>query len=258
MALAALPALWFGRFDPARALVRTTTAAQPRADPRPTAPQALPITYPSIRSVRTAPRRGGAFGRLLLGEARILRQGDPRWWWLTATALVAAGLALPLRSMPPLLLVTWVWPVLIWSRLGTQLREHDLETLMGAYPSPGRRLLAEWTAGLALTAVVGLAPAVRMGLTTDWSGVAAWAAGATFIPALAMALGVLSRTNRLFQAVYLPLWYAVVNGIAGLDYIGAVRLDGQPVGPHPLTVIGISAVVLASAFVIVSARHARR
>jgi hypothetical protein len=41
----------------------------------------------------------------------------------------------------------------------------------------------------------------------------------------------------LFQLAYLALWYGIVNHIAGIDYIGAVRLDGQPAGPPPLAVV---------------------
>jgi hypothetical protein len=281
-AVTMLPALWFGRFDPARALMRPpggrfridparvlvgtpggqartdlarvlvgAPGGQARTDLAPAA--TLLVAYPSIGSVRTAPLRGGGFGRTLLGEVRILRQGVSRWWWLAAATLLVVGLAVPVRAVPAVLLATWIWPVLIWSRLGTQIREHDLETLLGAYPAPGRRLLAEWTAGAVLTAAVGLAPAVRLALAADWPGVAAWGAGVGFIPALALACGVLSRTHRLFQAIYLPLWYAVVNGIAGLDYVGAV-----PGGPSPL-LVGAGAVVLLAAGISVAAvRQSRR
>jgi hypothetical protein len=89
-----------------------------------------------------------------------------------------------------------------------------------------------------------------MALAGDLAG---WSAGAAFIPALALALGVLSRTQRLFQAVYLPLWYAVVNDIAGLDYLGA--LEG---GPPPIAVGAAAASLLGVALATVATRHAHR
>jgi hypothetical protein len=134
----------------------------------------------------------------------------------------------------------------IWSRLGTESREHGVDALLDAYPTPGRRAVAQWLAGVVLTALVGLGPGIRLGL-------AGWLAGAAFIPALALLLGVLSRTQRLFQAVYLPLWYAVVNEIAALDYLGA--LAG---GPPPAVVGAAAAVLLAATLSTVAARHARR
>ena len=46
------------------------------------------------------------------------------------------------------------------------------------------------------------------------AGVAAWAGGVLFIPSLAFLSGTLARTPRLFQALYVPLWYLVLNGVA--------------------------------------------
>jgi hypothetical protein len=176
--VAVLPAIWFGRFDPARARPRTAparpddqtlaptpaaaTPAMAAAAPAPV--QALPRpAYQPLPHARRLP--GRAAGRLLAGELRILVQGTSRWWWLVAAALTAVSLLAPANLVKPagaitalLLSAAWIWPVLIWSRLGTQRRENGLETLLGAYPAVYRQLAAEWVAGLALTAVAGLGP----------------------------------------------------------------------------------------------------
>lgn len=251
---AAVPAIWFGRFDPARSVaaggaaagvaVREAEQGTPAATIAKAAP---PMAYPRLQ---TMPRPGAAFGRLLAGELRILTQGVSWWWWLGAAALVVAGAAAPVRAAGPLLIAAWIWPVLIWSRLGTQAREHGVEALLGACSSPLRRTLAQWVAGVALTALVGAGPGLRMVLDGDVWG---WLAGAAFIPALALALGVLSRIHRLFQALYPPLWYAVVNDIAGLDFMGA--LAG---GPPPALVAAAATLLLAAALTTVATRHANR
>ncbi|KJS56962.1 hypothetical protein VM98_04315 [Streptomyces rubellomurinus subsp. indigoferus] len=277
--VAMLPALWFGRFDPARAArraVRTAarTAArtvrgaragrasgaepEPELEPGPgPRPKPAPAPGPESPSLpRTEARRAGAFGRLLAGELRILVQGVSRWWWLVAAGLAVAGFVLPLGTVTGALLpVAWLWPVLIWSRLGSQQVENGLEVLLGAYPSARRRLLAEWASGVVLTAVVGLAPLARMLAAGDGAGTACWFGGAVFIPSLAMLLGVLSRTHRVFQAVYLPIWYVLVNHVAALDFMGAVRRNGGPAGPSPLLVAGLAAAMLAVVFLVGAARR---
>ncbi|WP_234327010.1 hypothetical protein [Streptomyces sp. NRRL WC-3742] len=274
-AMALLPALWFPRFDPARAAgslppakssaakdSSTATAAEPFGTDAPapapgstwstwstwsTAPGALP---------RTEPTRAGAFGRLLVGEVRILLQGISPWWWAVADALTVAGFALPIGTVTGLLLpCVWLWPVLIWSRLGSQQVENDLEVLLGAYPTARRRLLAEWASGLVLTAVTGISPLLRMLAAGDGAGVACWFGGVLFIPSLAMSLGVVSRTHRVFQAVYLPIWYVLVNHVAALDFMGAVRANGKPAGPAPLLIAALSAAMLAVVFLTGSARR---
>jgi hypothetical protein len=275
--LAALPAAWFGRFDPARARPRGRpapdsghAAAGPAALTAPTAAAAASPAarrprpaYQPLPAARARPRL--APWRLLAGEVRVLVQGISRWWWLVAAALNVAGLAVPASVVKPagastalLLSAAWIWPVLIWSRLGTQRRENGVETLLGAYPAVYRQLAAQWAAGLALTAVAGLGPLIRMAVTADGPGVAAWLAGAAFIPSLALLLGTASRTHRLFQVLYVILWYAAVNQVAGVDYMGTVLVGGRPAGPAPQLIAGISAGMLAITFAIRAARHATR
>ncbi|MFH9647371.1 hypothetical protein ACH4MU_21380 [Streptomyces albidoflavus] len=236
VALALLPALWFGRHDPTRG--GPADGASPAAD----APAPVPAYAPATAAVlalalpRTAAERGGrTFGRLLAGEVRILAGGVSPWWWAVAAALTVAGLTLPLDAVTGLVLpAVWIWPVLVWSRLGSLPVEHGLEGLLGAYPAPRRRLLAAWGSGVVLTAVLGVAPLLRMAFAADLPGLAAWLGGVLFIPSLALLLGVVCRTHRVFQVVYLPLWYLVVNQVAALDFMGAVREAGVPAGPTPL------------------------
>ncbi|MEY6565228.1 hypothetical protein AB8B12_09840 [Streptomyces sp. PGLac3x] len=231
VALALLPALWFGRYDPMR--------GGPAADASPAAPDApapAPAYAAALTLPRTATERGGrTFGRLLAGEVRILVGGVSPWWWAVAAALTVAGLALPLDAVTGLVLpALWIWPVLIWSRLGSLPVEHGMEGLLGAYPAVRRRLLAAWGSGVVLTAVLGVAPLLRMAFAADLPGLAAWLGGVVSIPSLALLLGVVCRTHRVFQVVYLPLWYLVINQVAALDFMGAVREAGVPAGPTPL------------------------
>src|SRR5690606_39165965 len=211
--LALLPALWFGRFDPARG------AAHPSAPPAAVEPVAatVPTPPPSAPAPAVPPRArvrmGGSMGRLLAGELRILLRGVSRWWWLGVLAISLAAAVAPTGAGSRLVLpAAWIWPVLIWSRLGTQRQEYGVETLIAAYPAAHRRIVAEYLAGVVVTALVGAVPLLRMVIAADRVGVGAWAAAVLFIPALALALGTLSRTHRLFQIIYLALWYATVNG----------------------------------------------
>jgi hypothetical protein len=192
-------------------------------------------------------------------------QGTPRWWWLVAAAINAASLAVPADIVKPagastalLLSAAWIWPALIWSRLGTQRHENGLDTLLSAYPGTYRQVAAEWVAGLLLTALAGLGPLLRMAASGDGPGVAAWIAGALFIPALALMLGTASRTHRMFQALYVILWYAAVNQVKTADYMGTVLVNGRPAGPSPLLFTGAALAMLTVTFTIRAAQHATR
>jgi hypothetical protein len=209
-----------------------------------------------VRTPRTAAVIRPRFGVLVAGELRILL-GGIRWWWLLCgLALAVAALAAPARTATyPLLPLAWLWPVVAWSRLGTQQYEYEVHSLVDTAPARHRRLAAEWTAGLALTALAGIGPLLRLTAATDWDGVAAWCAAAPFIPTLALALGVVSRNQRLFQATYLMLWYAVINRTSQVDFMG-VSGDDQWRG-SALVVAGAAALA-ALTLLIKHARHAAR
>ncbi|MEU2865395.1 hypothetical protein ACIQWL_38960 [Streptomyces mirabilis] len=154
--------------------------------------------------------------RPLVGEIRILLQGTALWWWAGVLLLtLVAQMVTPATGVTRFLLpLAWIWPVLIWSRLGTQRHESGVEAILGAYPAARSRMAAEWGAGFLLTVVAGMGPAVRMVTGSDTQGLVHWFLGALFISSFALVLGTLSRTHRLFQFAYLPLWYGTGNGIA--------------------------------------------
>ncbi|MFG2038054.1 ABC transporter permease [Dactylosporangium sp. NPDC048998] len=241
VAVALLPALWFHRFDrPARA-ARAAAGAEPR-----TVYKGLPPTEP---------RRGGTGPRLLAGEVRILVRGAPTWWWLGAGALALAGLAAPPGAV---LALVWIWPVLLWSRLGTQPAASGADAILAACPAPRRRVVAEWGAGALLAAVTGAGAAARMAFAGDLPGLAAWTAGAAFIPALALALGALTGAPRVFQAIYTVLWYLLINDTSALDFMGALRDHGRLTGPSPALWAGAAAAGIAVALTRTAWRETRR
>jgi hypothetical protein len=249
--VALVPALWFTRFDTAGAGARPT----PVEDAAPQAPAFAATAAPQTPVVFGHPMAG-----LCAGELRVLVKGLSRWWWLGLLGLTLAALVVPVSGGSDLvLLFAWVWPVLLWSRLGAQAYEHDVHLLTGAGAARKRRLLAEWAAGAAVAALAGIGPLLRMLVGGDLPSVAAWAAGAAFIPALALLLGSLSRSARLFQLVYLTLWYAVANGLPAVDVMGAVRGHaGELAGPHPFLVFAAAAALIALTLVTQEIRHARR
>ncbi|MFI5526279.1 ABC transporter permease [Streptomyces platensis] len=270
VALALVPAPWFPRFDPARGRTLQDPSAQAAVGDR------IESAYPAMPAVVMQEEQGAAraatFGkvpraqvklgnsavRLLVGEVRVLLQGIPLWWWAGVLTLTAVSqMVTPATGVTRILLpLAWIWPVLIWSRLGTQRHEHGVEAILGAYPAAHRRVLAEWGAGFLLTVVAGIGPALRMFTGSDGPGLLHWFLGALFIPSFALVLGLLSRTHRLFQAAYLPLWYGTVNGITLLDFMGALRgPDGLPAGMSPALLIGATVVMLGMAFAATVARR---
>jgi len=85
-----------------------------------------------------------------------------------------------------------------------------------------RQFVALWVSGVLIGVVTGSGLALRFVLAGELLSLAAWVAGALFIPSLALALGVWTESPRAFEALYTALWYVgPANRLAPLDYSSA-------------------------------------
>lgn len=82
---------------------------------------------------------------------------------------------------------------------------------------------------------------MKLVLAGDVTGLLAWISGALFIPSLALALGVWSNSHKLFEVLYVSLWYLAMNNLQAVDYFGA-NSDGNVAFFFPLT---LALIVLA-------------
>jgi hypothetical protein len=223
--IALLAALFFDRFDPSRGRVRSRKPKGAVPESPGEERVAVPVLVPTHLQPLPEGARRFSFPRLVAAEARLLLRGQRWWWWAVALGLLIAGFAAPLAAARQFALpMAWIWPLLRWSALGGREARHGTSGLVfsAAYPL-SRQLPAAWASGAILAMVTGCGVAVRLGLAGDWAGLGAWTVGALFIPTLALALGVWSGGGKLFEVVYLLLWYlGPMQHVPGMDYLGAL------------------------------------
>jgi hypothetical protein len=259
--LVLLSALFFDRFDPARIRGRSHAKAKTKS---PASEKQTYQAYPSPQQLKTASislapvadgGRTSNFMRIFVAELRLAVSGY-RWWWYTvAGGLVIAQVAVPLEISRGLLLsAAWIWPILMWSALGAREARFGTQQLLFSCPHIlPRQLPAAWFAGVFLTVLLGGGTAIRLGVSGNMVALFAWAAGALFIPSLALALGVWTGTSRFFEGLYTALWYiGPLNRVRGLDFTGGG--SGAQAGRFAWLYLGMSGVLLAAAF----ARRARQ
>lgn len=227
---AALP---FDRFDPSRG--SEAARSRRRREPfwkrwmRERPPEARGVAAEAAHlppAVRAGRGRVSAFATVLRAEWRLALRDQGAWWWLVFIGLAIAGLFTPLEvARGRILPLLWVWPILVWSPLGTRERRHGVDQILFSAPHPlATQLAASWAAGFLLAAAAGAPVGLRLALAGDGATLFAWAIGAAFIPALALALGVWSGTPRTFEAIYIVWWYmGPLQHIAPLDFMGASR-----------------------------------
>jgi len=252
MGLALLASVFFHRFDPARSLRSRPGRMRPGPHTQTEAESAT--SKLASAAVHLTPLAGSVaknrFGQLVMSELRLMLKGQ-RWWWYA----VAAGLLVgELVSPDPMvrggfLIAAWIWPILLWSQMGCREARHNTGALLfSCEASLTRQLPAVLGAGVLVSLLTGAGVGIRLLLAADWHSLAAWLAGAVFIPSMALALGVWTGNSKTFEALYTVWWYVgPAHQIPGLDFMGITPGSSTP---------GIYAV--AAAFLVMAAYWRRR
>lgn len=230
LALTFLAALFFDRFDPSLTKPRSMRIKSNASDSTPapaSTPQALPT--PHLTPLNKAANRFSFF-TVLTAELKLLLKGQRWWWYAIAGGLIIACFANPSTTTREIILpIAWVWPILIWSAIGNREIHNNVQQLTFSSASPlWRQVPAQWLAGFIVTLLVSIGAILRFVMDGDTVGLLALLSGAIFIPSLALVSGIWSGTSKLFEILYMVIWYlGPLNKVPGLDFIGS-HSDGYP------------------------------
>jgi hypothetical protein len=219
----------FDRFDPAVA-VRTMRKRAGRRSKAPTEDAGrtrdASVEYGQMASVKA----GFSFARMVSAELRLMLKGYHWSWYVIAAGLLALQFALPYEyARTYALAAAWVWPLALWSSMGTRETRFGTDQLLFSSPYPlSRQFFAVWGAGLAAALVAGSGILIRAAIHGNAGQIGAILVAALFVTTLALALGTTSGSKKLFEVVYLMIWYiGPVNRLPQLDFLGTSRLTSS-------------------------------
>lgn len=218
--------LFFHRFDPSWFRLRLRL---PRGKARKVVQEEGVPLFAGTHLSRMTFEPRSQFLQLLSAELRLMAKGF-RWsWYIVALGLMITSLFVPMQVAHGILLpILWIWPLTMWSSMGCREIRHRAEGLIFSAPHSLRRQLpALWMAGALISILLGSGVGLRLLAGGDWGGLFGWLIGAMFIPAMALALGIWSGSSKLFEILYLLLWYlGAMNHAPFLDYTGASAAAG--------------------------------
>lgn len=190
--------------------------------------------------------------RLFRAEFALLLNGAGFWWLLGAVGIaIATGVAPLGTSAQYILPIALIWPLERLSALGSREQTwhtHEILACAGRYAQ--RATVAQWCAGTLLGAL--LCSGFLLHALAAGHGAAAFAAlmAVAAIAAVALVFGTITGVSRVFEAVYLLLWYiGPVEKLPLLDFSGATLQ-----APVMLSVIAAS--VIAPAILLTMYRRA--
>jgi len=218
--LALLAAALFDRFNP----TKESRARKLQAETVPIEAQTLDSIAPSeVHLTPLAGKLGFQFGGLYLAEVKLLVKGHRWWWYVVVLGLIVAELVVPLKNAPALLAIAWLWLIAPLNELGNRESVYRTREMIYSAPRPVlNQLIPLYLASISIVAVSGSGAFARYAWLGMTHQLLAWVSGLLFIPALAVVLGTLTNSRKLFEVVYVVWMYLIVNKAQRLDFVGIV------------------------------------
>ncbi|AIQ68216.1 hypothetical protein PGRAT_11795 [Paenibacillus graminis] len=214
-----LSALLFRRFEHPEA-----SKVHPHASDRGETPVLPVIAMEHSRSLKLSPAvkvKGARLPRRVKAELKLMLKGMSLWWTLPAIALIAAPLLVTANSVNNLLPFIMIWPLALWSQMGTRDQHYFTTGLTLSCSSPLAKWWTEWLSGVFITLLFSSGAIFRFIAENQMPALLAWGTGLLFIPTLALALGTLGGSKKLFEVIYLLWWYmGPLNHVPSLDFLG--------------------------------------
>ncbi|WP_051051940.1 hypothetical protein [Paenibacillus sonchi] len=215
-----LSALLFRRFEH----LEGSAKAHPLAPGREKAP-ALPLAaMEHSGSLQLSPAvrvKGARLPGRVKAELKLMLKGMSLWWTLPAIMLIAAPLLVTANSVNSLLPFIMIWPLALWSQMGTRDQHYFTTGLTLSCSSPLAKWWTEWLSGVFITLLFSAGAIIRFIAEDQMPALLAWGTGLLFIPTLALALGTLGGSKKLFEVIYLLWWYmGPLNHVPSLDFLG--------------------------------------
>lgn len=258
----------FDRFEPSSSIIQRVTETLFDEDGAQTDEDATTnqlsaadgaTTHPSeinLHPVSPSPSRIPG-RRMLIAEMRMALRGQRWWWYLGVGSCIIAGLLTPIRTARSLVLpVAWLLGLSVWAGLGVREQRYRTSELVFTSSYPLRQLAAAYLGGVSVALISGAGVLGALVLAGDFTTVGAVVVGACFIPALAVTSGVLLGTSRVFEVLFLSLWYlGPMNAVYSLDFIAA---HPETVARGTPTWIAIATVILLIAAAVGRTRQIQR
>ncbi|MEX5220204.1 MAG: hypothetical protein NW701_20485 [Nitrospira sp.] len=218
--LVVLAAVLFDRFDPAR-LPRVKRMASAQEPAPAAAGEPIPAADIHLTPLSAAATRF-RFGALLAGELKLFMKGQRWWWYVVAAGLIVLQLFRPADEQLYPLIAAWVWPVLILSGLGCRERRFNTRQIVYSAPRPLSQLPAGWLSAVLVMVLLGCGSLARFLVAGEWVAALGWLTAIVFVPSLALALGTLTGSGKLFEALYVLWLYGLLQQMAAIDFAGVV------------------------------------
>lgn len=164
------------------------------------------------------------FSQMFFGELTIMLRGHSFGWYFIALSIIVLTPFATSGESLKWIAVSMLLPISIWAQMGNREKVCDTENfILSSCPAP-TKWCATWFAGIIIAMLMSLGMFARIIMLSEWNYFLPWIAGVMFVPTLALVLGTISGSRRLFEALFIVLMYlGPVNSMWKFDFMGLTR-----------------------------------
>ncbi|RPJ20671.1 MAG: hypothetical protein EHM33_27980 [Chloroflexi bacterium] len=224
LALTSISASFFNRFDSSGDKLRKPRNPKDHEIPQAEREHILQRvkTPVHLTSLATEHTYRSNVPQIILAELRLVLKGNHWIWYIGAAVLWIFSFFASEKSMTLWLIILAIWPLLIWSKLGIREAYFRTNQIVFACAHPMLRLLfATWFAGVLITAALWSGAGLHFALHNQMVNLIGWSIAVLLVPSFALMLGTWTGSSKVFEVVYLVIWYAgIANRLPALDFMG--------------------------------------
>ncbi|MFP3155201.1 hypothetical protein LQZ18_12415 [Lachnospiraceae bacterium ZAX-1] len=164
----------------------------------------------------------GAWRLNVKSELVLMLSGQTTFWRFIALGGIVASVFVPIGAGQTILLpLLMIWFINTFSAMGSREYQHDFLKMIIINPHGIlRQMLSSWLSGMLVALLVVSPVIVRLCISGNGIGTFACVVGAVFIPSLALFLGEMTKTRRVFEMILIVITYIALNNVSVLMYFG--------------------------------------
>ena len=202
------------------------------------------LSYKKIPTIKYNPR---ILNSIIAELTLSFKQLKPIWY-LIGIAIVITEMFVPFEiSRKYIIPAAMIWPLILWSSISTREEQFNMRSL--TFSSAGvhtRQFIAMLLSGIAISIALCFPMLVRSAVLGENSYLFLLIATAFLLPCLAFAFGVVSGSKKLFEVLYLFVWYGgSIDQIKAIDLLGTTEESTSSMRITIFLILALSSAIVA-------------
>lgn len=161
---------------------------------------------------------------LTFGELKMALSGRSILFYVAFAACIPLSVFVAPGEGEQWIALIMLLPMAVWSQMGCRGQMYATTDLILASCYLPAKWFATWLSGIMVALFISAGMIVRFIKLGDTSGLIAWMIGTVFVVTLALVLSSISGTPKVFEGVYIALFYlGPINGMPGFDFLGLLE-----------------------------------